>query len=154
MYTAEQLERKAKCKWTIVQYVGAPLQILVFLISLGLVIYTLFVSDSLFALTNGVIIFKVLFLYFMFITGMFWEKEVIGKYYLSAEFFWEDVVSTWVLVLHTSYVTALLIGVQDHKTLLSIILIAYVSYVINAIQYFVKVMRNRSSRQAVALPER
>ncbi|MEI6044566.1 MAG: 2-vinyl bacteriochlorophyllide hydratase [Chloroflexota bacterium] len=153
MYTLEQLERKAKCKWTIVQYIGAPLQILVFLISLGFVLYTFFVSDELFGLTNGIIVFKVLFLYFMFITGMLWEKEVIGKYYLSAEFFWEDVVSTWVLILHTSYVTALLLGVKDHKTLLLIILVAYVSYVINAIQYFIKVMRNRASQQLLALPK-
>jgi 3-vinyl bacteriochlorophyllide hydratase len=142
-YTAEQLERKAKTKWTLVQYIGAPIQILILFISLGFVLYTLFVADDLFVVTNFTIIFKTCFLYFMFITGMFWEKVVIGKYYLSQEFFWEDVMSTLVLILHTAYVAALLSGVSDHKALMIVILVAYFTVLVNAMQYLVKALKNR-----------
>ncbi|NWJ53149.1 MAG: 2-vinyl bacteriochlorophyllide hydratase [Bacteroidetes bacterium] len=146
-YSAEQMERKAKSKWTIVQYIGAPIQVLILFISLGFVIYTL-TTDKLFDVTNFTIIFKTAFLYFMFITGMFWEKEVIGAYYLSREFFWEDVVSTIVLILHTLYVMALVTGV-DHKALLILILVAYFTVLVNAIQYIIKALKNRANKQSV-----
>ncbi len=148
-YTPEQQERKAKTKWTMVQYIGAPIQILILFISLGFVIYTLFVKDDLFDLTNFTIMLKTSFLYFMFITGMFWEKVVIGKYYLSREFFWEDVMSTIVLILHTLYVFALVSGVKDHKVLMILILVAYTTVLINAVQYLVKALKNRASRVPV-----
>ncbi|MEI7554766.1 2-vinyl bacteriochlorophyllide hydratase [Candidatus Chlorohelix sp.] len=146
-YTTEQMERKAKSKWTIVQYIGAPIQILILFISLGFVIYTL-TTDKLFDITNFTIIFKTAFLYFMFITGMFWEKEVIGAYYLSREFFWEDVVSTIVLILHTAYVIALITNL-DHKALLILILVAYFTVLVNAIQYLVKALKNRANKQLI-----
>jgi 3-vinyl bacteriochlorophyllide hydratase len=139
------MERKAKTKWTLVQYIGAPIQVLILFISLGFVIYTLSNDGALFEITNATIIFKTAFLYFMFITGMFWEKVVIGKYYLSAEFFWEDVMSTVVLILHTIYVFALLANV-DHKMLMYIILVAYFTVLVNAIQYIVKAVNNRASK--------
>jgi 3-vinyl bacteriochlorophyllide hydratase len=82
----------------------------------------------------------------MFITGMFWEKVVIGKYYLSREFFWEDVMSTIVLILHTAYVFAIVSGVNDHKALMVLILVAYTTVLINAIQYLVKALKNRRTR--------
>ena len=57
-YTPDQLARKAKCKWTLVQYIGAPIQMLLLVISLVAVIPTLNGDDSMFALANGIIILK------------------------------------------------------------------------------------------------
>ena len=147
-YTPEQLELKAKSKWTIVQYIGAPVQMLLLVISLVFVILT-FSDDKLFFITNVTILIKIVLLYFMFITGMFWEKEVMGKYYLSKEFFWEDIVSTWVLLVHTVYLVALFMG-TDHTTLMYVILVAYISLLLNAIQYLVKLLLNPISKKKLS----
>ncbi|NWJ44666.1 MAG: 2-vinyl bacteriochlorophyllide hydratase [Chloroflexi bacterium] len=141
-YTPEQYARRANSVWTKVQIWGAPFQFLVFLISLGFVIGTFF-SDSLFDITNATIIFKILFLYFMCITGMFWEKDVFDHWYFAPQFFWEDFITTIVMVAHSIYLVALLFGVRDHKTLLLLVVIAYVSYLLNAAQYVLKWLVNR-----------
>jgi 3-vinyl bacteriochlorophyllide hydratase len=146
-YTPEQSERRNKSVWTKVQIIGAPLQLMVFFISLGFVIYTLS-TDNLFELTNATIMFKIAFLYFMCITGMFWEKEVFNHWYLAPQFFWEDVVTAVVMITHTIYLIALLAGVKDHKTLLALIIVAYVSYLFNAGQYVLKWLVNRPTKKA------
>jgi 3-vinyl bacteriochlorophyllide hydratase len=144
-YTAEQIERRQKSPWTIVQIIGAPIQLLVFIVSAIFVIYSLISDGKGFDITNITILVKIAVLYFMFITGMFWEKDVFGKYYLSPEFFWEDVVSTILLTTHTAYLIALLAGAPK-TALLIVIIIAYINYLINALQYFVKYWRNRQKR--------
>lgn len=146
-YTVEQLERRRSSKWTLVQIVGAPIQLLIFLISCVFVTYTLITGDG-FVATQISFLVKVIFLYFMCITGMFWENEVFGQYYFAPEFFKEDFVTTIVMLAHTVCLIALLAGVND-KTLLWLIIIAYSSYVINAIQYFVKFLRNREKKKAI-----
>lgn len=148
-YTPEQHERRQKSVWTKVQVWGAPIQFLIFLVSLGFVIYTL-ITDNLFDFTNFTILVKVLVLYFMCITGMFWEKEVFGHYYFAPEFFWEDFVTTFVMLTHTAYLIALIAGVRDHKTLLALAVVAYFSYLFNAGQYVLKFLKNRPARQQVA----
>jgi len=44
------------------------------------------------------------------ITGAIWEKVVFGQYLLAPAFFWEDVVSFFVIFLHIAYVLALWIN--------------------------------------------
>lgn len=146
-YTAEQIKRRQQSAWTLVQVIGAPIQLLVFIVSMGFVIYSMF-SDDLFWVTNITILLKIFVLYFMFITGMFWEKDVFDHYYLSKEFFWEDVVSTVLLATHTAYLIALFAG-ASHTVLLVVILIAYLNYVINALQYFVRFLQNRQKNAAI-----
>ncbi len=150
-YTAEQYERRTKSKWTMVQIVGAPIQLLVFLFSLGFVIYS-FITGDLFDFTNATVMIKIAFLYFMCITGMFWEKDVFDHYYFAPQFFWEDFVTTIVMVAHSIYLVALIAGVKDHQTLLILVLIAYSSYLFNAAQYVLKWLRNRRpAKRAVAV---
>jgi 3-vinyl bacteriochlorophyllide hydratase len=150
-YTAEQYERRAKSKWTMVQIIGAPIQLLVFLFSLGFVIYT-FITGDLFDFTNATVMIKIAFLYFMCITGMFWEKDVFDHYYFAPQFFWEDFVTTIVMVAHSIYLVALIAGVRDHQTLLILVLVAYSSYLFNAAQYVLKWLRNRRpAKRAVAV---
>ena len=40
-YTSEQMQRRRSSKWTLVQIIGAPIQLLIFLVSCGFLAYTL-----------------------------------------------------------------------------------------------------------------
>ncbi|HEX2913622.1 MAG TPA: 2-vinyl bacteriochlorophyllide hydratase [Chloroflexia bacterium] len=147
-YTAEQIERRRNSRWTIVQIIGAPVQFLIFMISLGFVIYSVVSGGHGFEITNVTVLVKILTLYFMFITGMLWEKDVFGHYVYAPEFFWEDVVSTLLLTTHTAYLVALFMGAPK-STLLLIVIIAYLNYLFNASQYVRKFLKNRQKKTAV-----
>jgi 3-vinyl bacteriochlorophyllide hydratase len=102
LYTPEQRARRDATKWTLVQGVLAPVQFLIFLVSLYLVLNSLKTGEHTdWALASVVI--KTLVLYAIMITGSIWEKVVYGKYLFAHAFFWEDVVSMVVLALHTAY---------------------------------------------------
>jgi 3-vinyl bacteriochlorophyllide hydratase len=143
-YTPEQMERRNKSVWTKVQIITAPIQMLFFFVSTGFVIYTL-LTGELFVITNITVVIKIVILYFMCITGMFWEKEVFGHYYFAPQFFWEDFVTTIVMVAHTTYFIAIFLGVNSHD-LMILILVAYSTFFLNAIQYILKWWLNREKR--------
>ena len=90
LYTPEERLRRDRSKWTLVQGVLAPVQFMVFLISLYLVLRFLFTGEGEFAANTSVVI-KTLFLYAIMITGSIWEKEVFGRYLFAPAFYWEDV---------------------------------------------------------------
>ena len=101
LYTADERLRRDASVWTLVQGVLAPVQFLVFLISLGLVLHYLATGHGL-ALATGSVVVKTLVLYTIMITGAIWERDVFGRYLFARAFFWEDVVSMLVLALHTT----------------------------------------------------
>ena len=80
----------------------APLQFVVFLVSLGLVLRYLATGEGLAAATGSIVV-KTLVLYTIMITGALWEHAVFGRYLFARAFFWEDVVSIVVIALHTVY---------------------------------------------------
>ena len=88
------------------QGVLAPLQFVIFLVSLSLVLHYLITGDGVAEATASIVI-KTLALYTIMITGSVWEKEVFGRYLFARAFFWEDAFSMLVLALHTLYVVAL-----------------------------------------------
>ena len=146
-YTAEQIERRQQSRWTMVQVIGAPVQFMVFLVSFGFVLHNIIdYAHANFDITNGTILVKVLVLYFMMITGMLWEKDVFGHYVYAPEFFWEDVVSTLLMITHTSYLVAALLG-APHEVLLVVVMIAYLNYLFNAAQYVLKFLLNREKKK-------
>lgn len=147
LYTAEQRRRRDSSKWTLVQGVLAPLQFLVFLVSLGLIFRYLATGEGLFA-ANCSIVVKTLVLYAIMITGSIWEKDVFGKWLFADAFFWEDVVSMLVLALHTAYLVCLLNGLLDHRALMLLALAAYASYAINAAQFLLKLRAARLGASA------
>ena len=101
LYTPEQRARRDATKWTLVQGLLAPVQFLIFLVSLYLVLNSLNTGEHTdWALASVVV--KTLVLYAIMITGSIWEKVVFGKYLFAHAFFWEDVVSMLVLALHTA----------------------------------------------------
>ena len=151
LYTAEERARRDRSVWTLVQGVLAPLQFLVFLVSLGLVMRYLATGEGFFAATISIII-KTLTLYVIMITGSIWEREVFGRYLFAPAFFWEDVVSMLVLALHTAYLAALFTGALSEREQMQLALAAYASYVVNAGQFLLK-LRSARLEAAVTLPE-
>ena len=142
LYTPEERLRRNRSKWTLVQGVLAPVQFLVFLISLYLVLRFLFTGEGEFAANTSVVI-KALFLYAIMITGSIWEKEVFGRYLFAPAFYWEDVFSMLVLFLHTAYLLALGFGFLEMRQLMLLALAAYLAYVINAGQFLWKLRQAR-----------
>ena len=134
--------RRDASKWTLVQGVLAPIQFLVFLISLGLVLKFL-VTGTGFAAATGSVVIKTLVLYTIMITGAIWEKVVFGRYLFAPAFFWEDVFSMLVLSLHTAYLVGLFSGLFDSRALAFVALAAYAAYVINAAQFILKLRAAR-----------
>ena len=142
LYTDAQRKRRDSSPWTMVQAILAPLQFLVFLVSLGLVLRTLLTGEGA-ALANASIILKTALLYTIMVTGSLWEKDVFGKYLFAPAFFWEDVVSFGVIALHTAYLVCLLTGWLNETGLLLLALVAYAAYVTNAAQFLLKLRAAR-----------
>lgn len=142
LYSPEERERRDASPWTIVQAVLAPLQFLVFGISLVLVLRYLSTGDG-YLIASVSIVAKTLILYAIMITGAIWEKAVFGRYLFAPAFFWEDVFSMAVLVLHTAYLIAAGFNLVSPAAQMFIALAAYAAYVINASQFLLKLRQAR-----------
>lgn len=142
LYTPDERARRDATRWTLVQGLLAPLQFLVFAVSLVLVLRALATGEG-FALANTSVVVKTLLLYAIMVTGSIWEKVVFGKWLFAPAFFWEDVFSMLVLALHTAYLVALASGALDARALMLLALAAYASYVINAAQFLLKLRAAR-----------
>ena len=147
LYTPEQRRRRDASVWTYVQGVLAPLQFLVFLVSLALVIRYLATGEGETAATISIVV-KTLVLYAIMITGSIWEREVFGRYLFAPVFFWEDVVSMLVLALHTAYLIALITGGLSVEAQMLLALVAYATYVVNAAQFLLKLRAARLASEA------
>ena len=88
------------------------------------------------------------------ITGAIWEKEVFGQYLLAPAFFWEDIVSFFVIAFHTAYVLSLIMGLMDAEKLMWLALIAYFTYFINAAQFLIKFRLGRNNKKQLAQIEK
>ena len=142
LYTPEQKLRRDASPWTMVQGILAPLQFLVFAVSLSLVVRYLLTGSGLQAATISVVT-KTFVLYTIMVTGAIWEHEVFGRYLFAPAFFWEDAVSMVVIGLHTAYLAALLSGSVDTHALMLLALAAYATYVVNAAQFVLKLRAAR-----------
>ncbi|MDP2250154.1 2-vinyl bacteriochlorophyllide hydratase [Hydrogenophaga sp.] len=142
LYTPEERVRRDASVWTLVQGILAPVQFLVFLVSLGLVLRFLATGEGQTAASVSVVI-KTLTLYTIMITGCIWEKVVFGRYLFAPAFYWEDVFSMLVLALHTAYLVALFTGALDARGLAWLALAAYATYVVNAGQFIYKLRMAR-----------
>ena len=142
LYTAEQRQRRDASLWTLVQGVLAPIQFLVFLISLALVLRFLATGEGQ-SLAIASVVVKTITLYTIMVTGCIWEKVVFDCYLFAPAFYWEDVFSMVVLALHTAYLVALLTGVMSTDSLMYLALAAYATYVVNAAQFIFKLRAAR-----------
>jgi 3-vinyl bacteriochlorophyllide hydratase len=149
LYTEAERLRRDSTIWTLVQGILAPLQFLVFLISLGLVLRYLITGFGYEAATLSIII-KTGFLYLIMVTGAIWEKVVFGQYLFAPAFFWEDVFSFAVIALHSAYIWALYTGSLAPVDLMVLALAAYAAYVINAGQFLLKLRAARQQAERAA----
>jgi len=148
LYTAEQRRLRDSSPWTLVQGLLAPVQFLVFAVSLVLVLRYLSTGAGESAAAWSVVV-KTLALYAIMITGSIWEKAVFGRYLFARAFYWEDVFSMLVLALHTAYLVALFLGLLDPRGLMLLALAAYASYAINATQFILKLRAARLQSSAL-----
>jgi 3-vinyl bacteriochlorophyllide hydratase len=142
LYTPEERQRRDASPWTLVQGVLAPVQFLVFLVSLVLVLRFLASGEGEQAAVLSIVI-KTLVLYLIMITGSIWERVVFGRWLFARPFFWEDVFSMLVLALHTAYLAALWLDLLPVRELMVLALAAYATYVINAAQFLLKLRAAR-----------
>jgi 3-vinyl bacteriochlorophyllide hydratase len=149
LYTDEERARRDSTVWTLVQGILAPLQFLVFLVSLGLVVRYLWTGAGYEAATWSIVV-KTFVLYTIMITGSIWEKVVFGKWLFAPAFFWEDVFSFGVIALHTAYLWALFTGALSSTGLMLLALAAYAAYVVNAAQFLWKLRMARLQAEADA----
>lgn len=142
LYSVEERRRRDETNWTLVQGILAPVQFIIFAVSLALVIRTLSTGEG-YTLATASVVIKTLALYAIMITGCIWEKVVFGRYLFAPAFYWEDVFSMLVLALHTAYLAALATGALGARELLLLALAAYATYVINATQFLLKLRAAR-----------
>lgn len=142
LYTPDQRARRDGTVWTLVQGILAPVQFLVFLVSLALVLRYLWTGEGYMAATISIIV-KTGVLYTIMVTGAIWEKIVFGQYLFAPAFFWEDVISFGVIALHTLYLWAVWTGALPPTEQMIIALAAYLAYVVNAGQFLWKLRMAR-----------
>jgi len=150
LYTPEQRQRRDASRWTLVQGILAPLQFVVMLGSAALIFYSLRTGAAVFWADASVVL-KTFLLLTIMVTGSLWEYDVFGKYLFAHAFFWEDVVSMGVIVLHLAYMAALVGGLGTTEQRLVLALVAYAAYGVNAVQFLMKLRRARlDARRAEA----
>jgi 3-vinyl bacteriochlorophyllide hydratase len=130
-----------------VQGVLAPVQFLVFAVSLVLVLRYLATGEG--SGRPPVGRGQDPALYTIMVTGCIWEKVVFGRYLFAPAFYWEDVFSMLVLALHTAYLSRCATGALDARGQMLLALAAYAAYLINATQFLLKL---RMARLAGAQP--
>jgi 3-vinyl bacteriochlorophyllide hydratase len=147
LYTPLERQRRDASPWTLVQGILAPLQFLVFAVSLALVLRYLATGAG-FELATGSVVLKTLVLYLIMVTGSIWEKDVFGRWLFAPAFFWEDVVSMLVLALHTWYLAAVFTGSLGPRGQMLVALAAYAAYLLNATQFVLKLRAARLDEHA------
>ncbi len=152
LYTVEERARRDATRWTLVQGLLAPVQFLIFGVSLYLVLNYLRTGQYHDAAIWSVVV-KTLALYTIMITGAIWEKTVFGRYLFAPSFYWEDVFSMLVIALHSAYLVALFTGWLDDRQLMLLALAAYFTYVINAGQFIWKLRMARLEAPSGGRPD-
>jgi 3-vinyl bacteriochlorophyllide hydratase len=146
LYTPEERARRDASAWTVVQGVLAPIQFVVFLVSVGLIAHWMTTGQD-YGLAVGSVVIKTITLYTIMVTGSIWEKVVFGKWLFAPAFFWEDVFSMLVLALHSAYLIAIAFHIGDAGAQMTLALLAYATYLINAGQYLWKLRQARLEKQ-------
>ncbi len=149
LYTPEQRRRRDASRWTLVQAVLAPVQFLVFLVSLALVIRFMVTGQGE-RIADASVLLKTFALYTIMLTGCAWEKDVFGRWLFAPAFYWEDMVSMLVLALHTAWLIATAFEIFSVHGRMVLAMAAYAAYVVNAAQFLLKLRAARLQDQPMA----
>ena len=139
LYTAEKRRGATHRSGRLFRYFGAAGSVLSCITGVGASLSL----DGRSAIATLSILAKTAALYLIMITGAIWEKVVFGQYLFAPAFFWEDVVSFVVIALHSLYIFGLFTGSFSPTLLVSIALVAYAAYVVNAAQFLWKLRQAR-----------
>ncbi len=152
-YTPEQLAKRNASIWTEIQIMLAPVQFLIFLTGVALnTLYANHVIHIEFYWISVALLFKTLFFVVLFITGMYFEKDLFGKWVYSKEFFWEDIGSSVATVFHFLYFVLAWKGFPENILVIGAYM-AYLSYIINALQYLARIWLEKSHERKLKLRE-
>ncbi|WP_424341427.1 2-vinyl bacteriochlorophyllide hydratase [Henriciella sp.] len=149
LYTPAERIKRDETVWTMVQAVLAPIQFIVFAISLIFVVRYLTSGEGYLIATISICV-KTFILYTIMVTGAIWEKVVFGQYLFARAFFWEDVFSMLVLALHTAYLVVTFFALGGPALQMGIALAAYATYAINAGQFILKLRQARLQQPRIA----
>lgn len=153
-YTPEQLVKRNASVWTDIQIILAPLQFLIFLGGITLnSLYAWNLANIDFYWISVAILFKTLFFAILFITGMFFEKEIFDEWVYSKEFLWEDIGSTVAAFFHLLYFVLAWMGYSE-RVLVMEAYIAYLTYVLNALQYLVRIILEKNNEKKLRVQGR
>jgi 3-vinyl bacteriochlorophyllide hydratase len=147
LYSPQERARRDATRWTLVQGVLAPIQFVVFVVSLALVTRFLLTGEG-YGIATASIVIKTLVLLTIMVTGSIWEKVVFDHWLFAPAFFWEDVVSFGVIALHLTYVAMLLMGGFAPAAEMAVALAAYAAYLVNAVQFVWKLRMARLEASA------
>ena len=129
------------------QIILAPIQFVAFLISFGLVIHYLLTGQG-YLITTVSIWVKISLIWALTITGMLWEYDMYDHYFMAKEFFWEDLGNLIAILTHNAYFVAKWVG-ADERTVMWVMVFAYVTYLFNAAQFVVRGIRSARQRRAL-----
>ena len=129
------------------QIILAPIQFVAFMISFGLVIHYLISGEWYWTATISVWV-KIALIWALTITGMFWEYDMYDHYFMAKEFFWEDLGNLIAIITHNLYFVAKGMG-ADERTVMWVMVFAYVTYLFNAGQFLARGIRSARQRQAM-----
>ncbi|ANT64022.1 2-vinyl bacteriochlorophyllide hydratase [Prosthecochloris sp. CIB 2401] len=152
-YTPDQLAKRNASIWTEVQLILAPLQFVVFLA--GVAVTALYAAnDQIFSFywVSIAILFKSFFFALLFITGAYFEKEIFNKWIFSKEFLWEDIGSVAAGAFHLLYFVMAFLG-ASHDVLVWEAFLAYFTYILNALQYLVRIILEKRHERRVKTAE-
>ena len=144
LYTTEQRKRRDETVWTLIQGLLAPLQFVACFVSIYLVVRFLNTGEG-YEWANLSVLVKTGFLLTIMVTGCIWEKVVFDQYLFAPAFFWEDMVSMVVIFLHLTYVYCLYVANISPQYLMMIALVAYFTYIVNAVQFILKLRQARKN---------
>jgi 3-vinyl bacteriochlorophyllide hydratase len=128
-----------------VQIILAPIQFVAFIISLSLVIYYLVTGEGYWAATISVWV-KIALIWALTITGMFWEHDVFGHYFMAPEFFWEDFGNLIAILTHNAYFVVQWLG-WEQRDVMIVMLFAYITYLFNAGQFIYRGVQSARYRR-------
>lgn len=147
-FTPEQLARRNATIWTPVVLYIALLQFVAYIIGFYLVIRFLITGKGYMA-ASVIVWIKIVLMWAVTITGMFWEKEVVGHWFMAKEYFWEDFGNLVAMITHNAYFVALWMGLTQRQ-IMFVMLFAFVTYLFNFVQWIIVGLRSWQQRRSVA----
>jgi 3-vinyl bacteriochlorophyllide hydratase len=89
---------------------------------------------------------KIALIWALTITGMFWEHDVFGHYFMAPEFFWEDFGNLIAILTHNAYFVVQWLG-WEQRDVMIVMLFAYITYLFNAGQFIYRGVQSARYRR-------